>query len=86
MYFSHFSKKSPRFRPLISFLHTTPEWFFLNAFTLDVEFFFFFQGGIGRDIKEMDECEKGKLTDLGNEIATVIVKLKNLLKQRISSS
>jgi hypothetical protein len=41
MYFSHFSKKSPRFQPLISFLHTTPDWFFLNAFTLDVEFFYF---------------------------------------------
>ena len=40
-----------------------------------------FQGGIERrEIKEMDECENWKLTDLGNEIATVIVKLKNLLQ------
>ncbi len=29
----------------------------------------------------MDVCEKWKLIDFGNEIATVIVKLKNLLKQ-----
>ncbi len=38
MYFSHFSKKSLRFQPLISFFHTTPDWFFLNAFTLDFAF------------------------------------------------
>jgi hypothetical protein len=44
MYFSHFPKKCPQFQPLISFLHTTLDWFFLNAFTLDVEFFYFREG------------------------------------------
>ena len=44
--------------------------------------FFFREGSERREIKEMNRCEKWKLTDLGNEIETVIVKLKNLLKQR----